>query len=189
MRSKLATTWQKFRKGEGGIAAIEFAIVFPVMILMYFGMLDLTQFITVNRRVQAAAAVVADLVTANEKQVSSSQVTDYYNAADMMLAPTPPSNVRVEVFTFKSDGSLRWSSNNGRGPNCGNDPTSANLGTMRGTPPANDVTVSRVCSSYQPFFGQFMGSTLLGTSSITLTKAIYQRPRLSPKLCLNSTTC
>jgi Flp pilus assembly protein TadG len=189
MLAKINALFRNIVRNDGGFAAVEFALVFPTMVLMYFGMLDLTQFITVSRRVQAAAGVTADLVTANEKAVSSAQVTDYFNAADMILAPMTPSKIRVEIFTFKSDGSLRWSANNGRGSNCGSQPTSSSFSSMISGTPANDVTVARVCTDYQPFFGQFMGTTLLGTSAIKLTKTMYQRPRLSPSLCLGTAPC
>lgn len=189
MRATLKTFFRKVIRNDSGFAAVEFALVFPTMILMYFGMLDLTQFITVSRRVQAAAGVTADLVTANDKAVTSAQVTDYYNAADMILAPMDPAKIRVEVFTFKPDGNLRWSSNNGRGSSCGGTPDAASFSSMVSGTPGNDVTVARVCSEYQPFFGQFMGTTLLGTASIKLAKTMYQRPRLSDALCLGTSPC
>jgi Flp pilus assembly protein TadG len=186
MRANVKKLFSKYCKSEYGFAAVEFAIIFPVMILMYFGMLDLTQFITVNRRVQFAAAVTADLVTANEKTVSSAQITDYYSAANMILAPMPPAKIRVELYNFKPDGSLRWSQDNGRGSSCGGTPAASSFSGMQN---GNDVTVARVCTDYQPFFGQFMGSTLLGTSAIKLKKTMYQRARLSDTLCLNVATC
>ncbi len=187
MYASIKTLCKKILRNESGLAAIEFSFLFPTMIVVYFGMLDLTQFITVSRRVQAAAGVTADLVTANEKAVTSAQVTDYYNAADMILAPTSPSQIRVEVFTFKPDGSLRWSGNNGRGPSCGGQPASA-MSMVSGTP-GNDVTVARVCTEYKPFFGKYATEILLGTSAIKLTKTMYQRPRLSESLCLGSSPC
>jgi Flp pilus assembly protein TadG len=178
MTCKIRNSLSKFSRAERGIAAIEMAIVFPTMVLMYFGMLDLTSFITMNRRVMNAASVMADLVTANEDYVLGTQVSDYYNAPDMILAPVPTSNVRTELFVFKPDGSTRWSANNGRGPSCGGAPSSATaLANMSSA--GNDVLVARVCAEYKPFFGTFMGNTLLGSTTIKLTKTMYERPRIS----------
>jgi len=170
---------QRYRLSQKGVIAIEFAFIFPTMVLMYFGMLDLIQFVSVNRRVAAASGAVSDLVTANDKTVSSAQINDYYNAAYMNLKPVPSGNIRVEVFNFRMVGgvpTLQWSNNSTGGSSCGGTPTAGSLPTVTG---GHDTVVTRVCTSYQPFFGRFLGQTLLGTSSIKLTKAIYQRPRLN----------
>jgi TadE-like protein len=188
MTRKIRAFVRAFARGENGIAAIEFAIVFPVMVLMYFGMLDLTSFITNNRRVMYAASITADLVTANESSVLGTQVSDYYNAADMILNPVPPAKIRVELFDYKTDGSLRWSLDNGRGSSCGAAPVAASFSSMTNATQANDVLVARVCTEYKPFFGTFMGSTLLGTPVIKLVKTIYQRPRLTKDLKCYLTT-
>jgi Flp pilus assembly protein TadG len=175
---------RRYRLNQKGVIAIEFAFIFPTMVLMYFGMLDLIQFVSVNRRVAAASGAVADLVAANDKTVSTVQISDYYHAAYMNMKPIPTSKIRVEVFNFRLVGGVptqQWSQNSTGGSSCGNAPTAGSLPTITG---GHDTIVTRVCTSYQPFFGQFLGQTLLGTSSIKLTKAIYQRPRTSNLLDL-----
>jgi Flp pilus assembly protein TadG len=179
MRNRTYAIAKSFLRKESGFAAIEFALIFPTLVLMYFGMMDLTYFITNNRRVMNAASVMADLVTANPDFVLGTQLTDYYNAADIALAPVAVAKIKVELFDFKSDGSIRWQKNNGRGT-CGAAPTSASASGMLGL--GNDVLIARVCSTYTPFFGTFLGTTLLGTTDIILTKSMFQRPRLSTDL-------
>lgn len=175
---------RRYRLSQKGVIAVEAAFIFPTVILMYFGMLDLIQFVTVNRRVAASSGAVADLVTANDKTVTSAQISDYYNAAYMNLKPIPSANIRVEVFNFRMVSgapTLQWSRNSTGGSSCGNAPTGAGFPTVTDN---HDTIVTRVCTSYQPFFGRFMGQTLLGTTSIKLTKTIYMRPRLNTLLDL-----
>jgi Flp pilus assembly protein TadG len=176
MRNMIKSLAKSFLRKESGFAAVEFALIFPTLVLMYFGMLDLTYFISSNRRVMNAAAVMADLVTANPDFVLGTQVTDYYNAAYIAVAPVAAANIKVELFDYKSDGSVRWQKDNGNG-SCGTAPVAT--GMLGG---GNDVLVARVCTNYKPFFGSFMGTTLLGNADITLSKAMFQRPRLSTDL-------
>jgi Flp pilus assembly protein TadG len=182
----MAKVLAKYRRDERGIAAIEFAFIFPLMALLFFGSLDLIQFITFSRHLNGASAVVSDLVTANEGTVSAAQVSDYYNAAYIFLAPIPSAQVRVELYNFKSDNSLRWQQNNGQGAACGAAPTGASVSSM--TTDGNDVLVTRVCAEYKPFFGEFYG-VLLGNAAIKMTKSMFERPRLSSKLCYNTVSC
>jgi Flp pilus assembly protein TadG len=199
MQKRYKGLLSKFIRADRGIAAIEFAFIFPAMAMMYFGMLDLTTFITTNRKVTNAAAVAADLVTANDGSVLGTQISDYYNAPDIIMAPMPNSKVRVEFYDFKISGgavSQRWALNNGRGTSCGAAPSAASFSSMMAE--GNDILVARVCTTYQPFFGQFTEGlwtgTMLGNASITLTKNIYERPRLSKELLcyatvVNGTLC
>lgn len=183
IRSFLALA-RRYKLSQKGVIAIEAAFIFPVVILMYFGMLDLIQFVSVNRRVAAASGAVADLVNANDKTVSAAQIDDYFNAAYMNLKPVPQGNIRVEVYNFRmvsGAATLNWSRNSAGGAACGATPTSAGFPTVVNN---HDTTVTRVCTSYTPFFGRFMGQTLLGTTAIKLTKTIFGRPRLNPQLNL-----
>ncbi len=181
MIASLLNLARRYRISQKGVIAIEFAFIFPTMVIMYFGMVDLVQFISVNRRVAAASGVVADLVTANDLSVSNAQIADYYNGAYLNMKPIPSSNIRVEVYNFRG-GAILWSKTNGNGPACGGAPTGAQNGTMASA--GNDLIVTRVCTNYQPLFGAFMGTQLLGNAAIKLSKTVYQRPRLNLQLNL-----
>ena len=176
---------RRYRISQTGVIAVEFALIFPFMVVIWFGTIDLAQFISVNRRVAAASGVVADLVTANDLTVSNAQITDYYNGAYLNLKPIPAANVRVEVYNFRG-GVILWSKNNGNGPSCGATPTAAQNGGMASA--GNDLIVTRVCTNYVPMFGRMTDGAqvynLLGLSAIKLTKTVYQRPRLNLQLNL-----
>ena len=115
----------KFRKFIGetkGIAAIEFALIVPFMLLIYFGLFDITALVSVNRKVTYAASVVADLVAQNKTSVLKADIQNYFNASDMVMAPMPAAAVRVEVFGFRKSGSTIsqiWKIDNGLASSCG----------------------------------------------------------------------
>ncbi len=86
-----------------GIAAIEMAFIMPFLLFLYFGLVDLTSMISINRKLTYSASVVADLVTQNDSTVTETNIVDYVNAAELIMKPTPITGVRVEVYQFRDN--------------------------------------------------------------------------------------
>jgi Flp pilus assembly protein TadG len=76
----------RFRRAEQGLAALEFALVLPVMIVLLFGMVELSSAVFCRTDVAQMASTVADLV-AQKNSVSSSDIQNVYNAANIILYP------------------------------------------------------------------------------------------------------
>ncbi len=53
----------KFRTNKDGIAAVEFALVVPLLLAMYLGTVEISSAITVSKKTARVASTVADLVT------------------------------------------------------------------------------------------------------------------------------
>ncbi len=53
---------RRFGRKIDGIAAVEFALIVPIMLCMFIGTVELSQAITVDRRVTQVASTTADLV-------------------------------------------------------------------------------------------------------------------------------
>lgn len=62
---------ERFREEAKGVAAVEFAIIAPVLILMFIGTLEISLAIAVNRKVSRISSTVADLVTQSQSLTSS----------------------------------------------------------------------------------------------------------------------
>lgn len=71
-----------------GIAAVEFAFVLPIMLLIYFGTVELGQGVMVERKLTALARTVGDL-TAQTRSVSLSdaELNAIFDAADTVMIP------------------------------------------------------------------------------------------------------
>jgi Flp pilus assembly protein TadG len=74
---------RKFAFNTSGVAAVEFAFLAPLLMLMTFGTFEVSRALLVNKRFQRATAMVGDLVS-REKQVGSTP-TDASNTLDGML--------------------------------------------------------------------------------------------------------
>jgi Flp pilus assembly protein TadG len=92
--------------------AVEFAMLAPVLIVLYFGVAELTEGYLANRKVAESAAEIGDLVSAMSS-VTPSQVSDYFAAGDAIVAPFPTAALsqRVSSVTVDSSGNatVLWS--------------------------------------------------------------------------------
>lgn len=182
----------KFRKFIGetrGIAAIEIAFILPFMLLIYFGLFDITNLVQVNRKVTYSASIVADLVAQNKTSMLKNKIQDYYSAANLVMAPISSSTVRIEVFGYRIAGSTVsqiWKTNNGQAASCGADPVTTAMAPLMVA--GNDLVIARVCTTYTPSVMNFLGHSMMGSSSIEIGESITQRPRSTLKLtCYNTT--
>ena len=74
--------------GQDGVAAVEFALILPVMLLMYIGSAELTKGILVNRKVTIATRSIADLLAQTQSsQVTDSTITQIFSAANAVMGP------------------------------------------------------------------------------------------------------
>ena len=177
-----------FIRDSRGIAAIEMAFIMPFLLFLYFGLVDLTALISLNRKATYAASVVADLVTQNDTTVKASDISDYFNAASMVMDPTPMTNVRVEVYQFHSNSGAitsQWNKPSTGGTSCGTPSTSGMSNLMTD---GNDLVVAVVCTTYTPYIATFLGSAILGATSFTLSEQIALRPRQSSALACTGCT-
>ncbi|MGH6854708.1 MAG: TadE/TadG family type IV pilus assembly protein [Aestuariivirga sp.] len=178
-----------FRRDSRGVAAIEMAFILPFLLLLFFSLADLTSLITLNRKITYAASVVGDLVTQNQTTVTGAAITDYFDAAKLVMKPTDISSVRVEVYQFRDVGggtiSSQWNKKSTGGSACGTPSTTGMLNLMTD---GNDIIIAKVCGTYTPFVATFLGQSILGATSFTIQQEIALRPRQSLTLAC-STGC
>jgi Flp pilus assembly protein TadG len=180
---------KSFLKNDKGVAAIEMAFIMPFMLLLYFGLVDVTVAISLNRKITAAAATTADLITQQRSSVLKSYITDSYKATDMIMAPTAANEVRIELFGYRNvSGTITkiWSTNNGVGPSCGAIPATTSMATLMTA--GNDVVIARTCMNYSPAVASFMGTTIMGATTFLLNQSISVRPRSTLQLNCYQTT-
>lgn len=80
-----------------GLAAVEFAIVLPVLVLLVLGTVEVGRYAYLVMKLQNTAANVADIVSRPE-QVAASDIAALFSAAPVMLRPFEAGdNVRMFV--------------------------------------------------------------------------------------------
>jgi Flp pilus assembly protein TadG len=97
-----------------GTAAVEFALLAPLMVMMYFGTAELTEGLMASRKVSAVAATIGDL-TAQAASTSTTQVSDIFNIGQTVMQPYPVTGttlrMRITSVTVDANGSPKvdWS--------------------------------------------------------------------------------
>jgi Flp pilus assembly protein TadG len=64
----ISAKFRAFRTDRAGVAAVEFALLVPVLLIMTFGTIELSRALIVHKRFQRTVSMVGDLVT-REKQL------------------------------------------------------------------------------------------------------------------------
>ena len=193
---------RKFSTDADAVAAIEFAIVAPFMLLLYVGGIELANGMAINFKVSATAHAVADMVTQNTS-LSVAQMQNILTGATAIMAPYPvtgsgsSSLLSVTVSEISSDTSgnltLRWSqSYNGTTFGSGRTsltgltvPTSLNgtVGNANNPNNQNDQ-VSFILSEVSYAYTPNLGFAITGTVNLKDTDWLF--PRCSTNSPANS---
>ncbi|MFE9084425.1 TadE/TadG family type IV pilus assembly protein [Brevundimonas sp. NPDC003935] len=105
----------RFWRDRRGVSAIEFALIAPVMLVIYFGLIEICQGYMANRRASHTASIVADLV-AQADETSTKDLTSVFAIGDMIMRPFSAADlsIRVSSVTMDANGVARidWSRGN-----------------------------------------------------------------------------
>ena len=165
----------QFRHDQRGVSAVEFALLLPLMITLYLGGVEVSQAISIDRKVSLTARAVADLV-ARTTSVSQADMTNILDAATTVTAPYPSANIKVKVSSvkIKADGTatVEWGAAKNTSKRNNGDPVTVPTALKR---PGEDSWLiwAEVEYGYTPTIGYVI------TGTLNLTDQIYMRPRLS----------
>jgi Flp pilus assembly protein TadG len=76
----------RFKRDAKGVAAVEFALVFPIMIALYLGSVEISGALQANKNVSKIASTVADLVTQQEN-VTKSEIKAIAEIGEAIMFP------------------------------------------------------------------------------------------------------
>ena len=75
----------RFGRDRRGVSAVEFALLAPVMIAFYFGCVEISDGVAVDRKVSLTAAALANLV-AQSTSLSYNDMTNVLDASTAIIA-------------------------------------------------------------------------------------------------------
>ena len=90
---------RRFRDDERGIAAIEFAIIAPIMIGMYFGLAEMASAISVDRRISHGTNVAGDLST-QQPELIDGDIEEVISAALRVMNVPDIDQVSIDMESF-----------------------------------------------------------------------------------------
>jgi Flp pilus assembly protein TadG len=170
----------RFRRDRRGVAAIEFALILPVLVLLTLGCFEVPRYVLLWQRLERASSGVSDLVAQADEPITANQMSDIFSAAKIMMQPYAIfTNGNIVVTSINNPTGGTGVKNTWR-VSCPSG-VSGSFGAINSTPvglPAglsptldNEVLVTEVSFTYKPVF-----STIIYQGS-TLKAIAYTRPR------------
>jgi Flp pilus assembly protein TadG len=167
---------------RSGIAATEFAVIVPLMLVMFFGLVEFSSGVAVDRKVTIMARTMSDLVS-QSKTVDDPTLSNFFLATNSIMAPYPPTPAKVtitELYIDPATGSARAQWSKGDAARAAGSPVTVPANLIVKDPVTHAVLAnqylifSEVSYLYTPTIGYVMGK-----SGVTLSDVAYTRPRVS----------
>ena len=159
------------RYNEEGISAVEFALVAPLLIMLYLGAIELSFLMEVDRRVTQTAASLGDL-TARLSTVSDSDMAEMFAAAKVLMEPYEADSAQMRISSVVDNGDgnpkVAWSDAHNISPYNKGQSVTIPAGIM---PSPGSIIMAEVNFEYESEFGYII------TTSKTIGDKFYLRPR------------
>ena len=172
------------RSNNSGLAAVEFAMIIPLMAMMFIGTNEFSAGVAIDRKVTIMARTLSDLTSQNS-DVDDTKLTNFFNAGKAVMTPysaTPVQGTITELWINPSTlkARVQWSS--GAEPHTAGDiieiPADLKIGDTY-------LIYSEVKYKYVPGVAWFINKT----SGITLSDVTYTRPRQGLCVKYKTTDC
>ncbi|PZP55917.1 MAG: hypothetical protein DI586_05345 [Micavibrio aeruginosavorus] len=159
-------------KNEEGLAAIEAAMLFPVMMTLMLGSYDLGTGIVLNGRTITATQVAADLIS-RDKTVNQADVNDIIMAAQLAYEPFGLRDFGIDIVSVEFDSQRRpqvlWRETRDMSAN------NNALENIQGMGDQGDgMIIVTVEYTYKPLFAKYF------TGEMKMVETAYSRGRRSP---------
>jgi Flp pilus assembly protein TadG len=166
-----------------GVAATEFAIVVPFMLVLYIGGVELGNGLAMNVKVTATAHSVADMISQNT-QLTSARMDSILSASSAIMAPYAVTDtggnslmtITVSEVSTDSTGNatVQWSRSTS---STGARPVGQNMTLSSFTAPTSNANISLILSEVSYDYTPNLGYMITGT--VKLTDSYYLFPRCS----------
>ncbi len=177
---------RNFHSDRRGVAAVEFALVLPVMLAIYLGGVEVGDGFAIDTRVTLVTRAVTDLTT-QYITIDSQDMSNILNAATTIVTPYSSANIIVTVseVTIASSGTatVTWSASlNGTARVTGSaiSPPASLQAQAKAVGTSIKLILGEVSYNYTPAIGYVM------TGTIAMSDSYYMSPRLSNCITYNS---
>lgn len=157
---------------RGGIAASEFALLLPIMILLLFGTAEVGSAVLVHRKITAATQTAADLV-AQATIMDDNDIENLFDAMDAVMSPYDDGSatyVVESIVTEDGNTEIDWVEISGTDEAQAGDEIDLPDGVMLA---GSSVIVVRVSYPYEPIFGDL----IFPGGQFTMSDIAYLKPR------------
>ena len=164
-----------------GVAAIEFALTLPFLLILCFGGMEIMDGVTLDRQVSLIATTVGNIVTQYTTISASSQLSDILNASSQIMQPYSTSNagIVVSLVSISSSGQATVSWSQALNATARVQNSVVTVPSALDTPNTT-LVLSEASYAYTPVFD------FIHTGTLHLFHSIYMVPRESTTINLTS---
>ncbi len=173
---------ERFAQAKEAVAAVEFALILPALMMLYMGAIEVSQVVSVDRKMSAAAGALGDLVARSDDEITAATLDDYFHAVGLIMTPYSDASLKQLVTLVYIDNAgdtdVTWSVGY-------NGATAKTAGTSYTLPSeitdiARDmyIVVSEAQLAYAPWGGYVLDT------SFNLYKQFFHTPRFGTEIQL-----
>ena len=171
---------RRYARDRRGVSAVEFALLAPLMIGLYFGCVEISDGVAADRKVSLIAATLANL-TSQVSTITTSDMTNILDASTAIVAPYSASKLKMSITCLKIDANgqatVKWSVTRNGSIKSGVQTIPTALAV-----PNSQLVLAEASYDYTPAGGY----TITGT--LTLSDKMYMAPRITAPT-YGSTVC
>ncbi len=98
--ARLLTGLRCFARDRRGVAALEFALIVPLLLMLYFVTMEVAQAIETNKKVGRVGSMVADLVT-QQQEMSTTELEGIMRIGEATLQPYNRSQPNITITAIE----------------------------------------------------------------------------------------
>jgi len=169
----------RFLRDNKAIAAIEFALIAPILLALFLGGFELTRYVLIYQKISKTTSSMSDLIS-RSPELYEADIANSFNAVQHLMAPYyTAANVKVIISSVMDDGTgnyVNWQrcgggtlsvqSSLGKQATYITLPTGFDLGTNE------DTIIAEIFFQYQSVVG------LKFTTNGIIRKVRFNKPRL-----------
>jgi len=176
----------RLRRDTRGVSAIEFALLAPIMIALYFGCVAVSDGVAIDRKVSLTAAALANLTAScgdssgsngcSNNIISKSEMDNIFAAASAILSPYSPGPWQMTISCIEVDANknvtVPWSETQGGSRRTSFAFDSSNE-ALEGT---DDTPVYLIYAEVSYSYTPVVGTSIVGT--LNLSDHMFMNPRI-----------
>jgi len=180
----------RLARDNRGSAAVEFSVIVPLMLVMFFGTIEFSSAVAVNRKLSLVAQGLADLVS-RYTTVTDTDITNFFTIGNAMLSPYSSTILKTtitEVYIDPTTGVARAQWSKGAAPRSNGSTVAVPADLI-----AKDTSSKIIANQYLIFTETSYLYTptigyVMGIAGVPLSDKTYMRPRLASCVLYNTTT-
>ncbi len=103
----LRQCFEHLLRDRSGVGAVEFALIVPVLLLLYLGAFEVTMGLSTASRVTSSAGAIADIVARQDNSFSKSFLATMPDVAAAIFAPKATTGSTMKITGLQVDSNLK----------------------------------------------------------------------------------